>query len=126
MWRLWRRRRLVVMICSWRLQSGSWASARPGLQVLQGAEGRVIRSAGRMVMQMQCGVARCCASLCSVVNPLTERFGLQRHHKPIGGLPFRLPLLCCLSPANTENKGPHLWHCKRGLALMLLTQEFQV
>lgn len=114
------------MICSWRLQRGSRASARPRLQALQGAEGCVVHSAGRMVMQMECRVTRCCASVCTVVNPLAEGFGLQRHHKSIGGLPLSLPLLGCLSPANTENKRRYLLHRKSGLALMLHTQGFQV
>lgn len=124
--RLWRRRRLVEVICSWRLQSGSWASSRPWLQVLESAEGCVVRTAGRMVMQMKCRVTRCCATLCTVVNPLAEGFGLQRHHKSIGSLPLRLPLLCCLSPVNTEKKHRHLGHCKSGLAITLHTQGFQV
>lgn len=125
MWRLWRRRRLVVVICIWRLQSGSRASARPWLQVLQSTEGCVVRTAGRMVMQMKCRVTRCCATLCSMVNPLTEGFGLQRHHKSIGGLALCLPLLCCLSPAKTENKYRHLRHSKSGLAIMRNTRGFR-
>jgi hypothetical protein len=52
MWRLWRLRLLMVMVCRWWLQSGSWTAACPRLQVLQGAERRVVWTASRVVVQM--------------------------------------------------------------------------
>jgi hypothetical protein len=39
-----------------------------------------------------------------VVHALTEGFGLQRHHEPVGGLPLCLALLGCLSPVNKKEK----------------------